>query len=255
MWECPDMFELGGQTFLGVSPQGLEHEEYRYQNVYSSGFFRMDDGELKDFIEYDYGFDFYAPQTFVNEYGERILIGWMGIGDIPYTNPTAEKGWQHCLTIPRKLSVTDDGALRQWPVIHHELYGSMEEVRDGEEKKIKLPCDIVAVIESDPYTLKIDGAAISYDGNELVLDLSHGDVGQGRTVRKVKTGKHKNLRIIADRSSLEVFISGGRYVMSTRFYPSDDEVQISAKGGGFIVRDISRMEINGFEREQAYSYR
>ena len=28
MWECPDYFELDGQKFLSVSPQGLKREEY-----------------------------------------------------------------------------------------------------------------------------------------------------------------------------------------------------------------------------------
>ena len=40
----------------------------------------------------DRGFDFYAPQTFEDETGRRILIGWMGIPDAPYENPTAERG-------------------------------------------------------------------------------------------------------------------------------------------------------------------
>ena len=30
-------------------------------------------------MELDNGFDFYAPQTFIDEYGKRILIGWMGL--------------------------------------------------------------------------------------------------------------------------------------------------------------------------------
>ena len=51
----------------------------------------------------DRGFDFYAPQTFEDETGRRILIGWMGIPDADYTNPTTQAGWQHALTIPRVL--------------------------------------------------------------------------------------------------------------------------------------------------------
>ena len=42
------------------------------------------------FREWDMGFDFYAPQTFEDENGRRILIGWMGIsdGDLEYKNLT-----------------------------------------------------------------------------------------------------------------------------------------------------------------------
>ena len=42
-------------------------------------------------MELDNGFDFYAPQTFIDEYGKRILIGWMGLPD----TPTDEEGWAH----------------------------------------------------------------------------------------------------------------------------------------------------------------
>ena len=63
----------------------------------------------------DRGFDFYAPQTFEDESGRRILIGWMVIPDPDYTNPTVEAGWQHALTLPRKLHIAD-GRLVQTPL-------------------------------------------------------------------------------------------------------------------------------------------
>ena len=40
MWECPDLFDVEGNWFLGMSPQGVPHEEFRNQNVYSAGYFR-----------------------------------------------------------------------------------------------------------------------------------------------------------------------------------------------------------------------
>ena len=100
MWECPDFFTLGDQEVLSVSPQGLTREEYRFQNIYQSGYFILKDGkpEEKAFREWDHGFDFYAPQTFQDGKGRRILIGWMGRPDADeeYVNPTAEsEGWQH----------------------------------------------------------------------------------------------------------------------------------------------------------------
>ena len=53
------------------------------------------------------GFDFYAPQTFTDNSGRRLLIGWMGMPDAEeeYTNKTIDEGWQHCLTVPRELRV------------------------------------------------------------------------------------------------------------------------------------------------------
>ena len=246
MWECPDQFDVDGKVFLGISPQGLEHEEFRYQNVYSSGYFKKNGDELKDFEEFDYGFDFYAPQTFIDKKGNRILIGWMGIGDIPYSNPTTELGWQHCLTLPRKLSVDPDGFIVQMPVINEELFGESEEIAEGVTAKELLACDISARFDS-AYKITIGDSVISFDGEVLMLDLGKGASGYGRTVRKAKTGRINDLRIIADRSSLEIFAGGGRYVMSTRFYPSDAEVNITSEGAGFTVRPVREMEVKGFE--------
>ena len=246
MWECPDQFDVDGKVFLGISPQGLEHEEYCHQNVYSSGYFKKNGNELSDFEEFDYGFDFYAPQTFIDEKGDRIIIGWMGIGDIPYSNPTTELGWQHCLTLPRKLSIGPDGFIRQTPVINEELFGDSEDVFEGVAKNVVLACDVSARFDS-AYKITVGDAVISYDGDVLMLDLGNGGSGYGRTVRKAKTGKINDLRIIADRSSLEIFAGGGRYVMSARFYPSDDEVKLVSEDGGFTVRPVREMEVKGFE--------
>ena len=75
MWECPDYFELDGKKFLSVSPQGLKREEFRFQNIYQSGYFPVkEDGSVdeRDFREWDMGFDFYAPQTFTDNSGRRL---------------------------------------------------------------------------------------------------------------------------------------------------------------------------------------
>ena len=246
MWECPDQFNIGDKVFLGISPQGLIHEEYRYQNVYSSGYFQKNGDELYDFEEFDYGFDFYAPQTFIDENGDRILIGWMGIGDIPYSNPTTELGWQHCLTVPRRLSVGQDGFIRQHPVINSELFGEADEVNEGTSYEAELSFEINAGFE-DAFKIKIGDAVISYDGDVLTLDLSNGESGYGRKIRKARTGRINDIQIIADNSSLEVFAGDGRYVMSTRFYPSDSSVKIESEGSGFTIRAVGVMEVRGFE--------
>lgn len=56
-----------------------------------------------DFHELDHGFDFYAPQTFIDEQGRRILIGWMGLPDTNY--PSDEDG---CKTLLNYSSCIND---------------------------------------------------------------------------------------------------------------------------------------------------
>ncbi len=242
MWECPDLFTVEGSVFLGVSPQGLPHEEFRFQNAFSSGYFRVVGDNLCDFEEFDYGFDFYAPQTFVDKNGDRILIGWMGIGDNSYTNPTVALGWQHCLTLPRRLSLAPDGAIRQEPVIHPDLLGKIEFIEANQTKVSALPCDITIPSVSGEFLLKIEEVQIRYDGSVLVLNLEHAPSGYGRKIRKVRTGSISDLRVICDRSSIEVFADNGRYVMSTRFYPEEKEIEISGSCE-FQYRAIAEMRV------------
>ena len=66
MWECPDLFELDGRWFLAVSPQGIE-----CQNVYGCGYFPVYGDwrgacTLGEFRHADFGFDYYAPQSFAD---------------------------------------------------------------------------------------------------------------------------------------------------------------------------------------------
>ena len=79
------------------------------------------------------------------------------------------------------------------------------------------------------------------------LDLSNSNSGSGRDIRKVKTGRIGDMRIVVDNSSIEIFAGDGRYTMSTRFYPADSTVKVQSSGAGFNVRTIGKMEVRGFE--------
>lgn len=257
MWECPDMFDIGGKRFLAVCPQGVAREEYRFQNIFLSGYFsvngdglsdngegltdfgdgRSDFGEgLSDFEEFDYGFDFYAPQTFTSPDGRRLLIGWMGIGDDSYGNPTADLGWQHCLTLPRELSVASDGKLMQQPVRALESLRMPGKELCGGEAWEGLPFDLCVSGAAGSVSVEISGALIGWDKESGVLSLGFtNDEGCGRGTRKIHLASLEDIRIIADASSLEIYINGGRYVMSTRFYPEYRQVRINVTGASASV--------------------
>ncbi len=123
MWECPNVIQLDGRDYLVVCPQGLPSEQTRWQNLYQAGYFPLPQGVLEtervdeaSFVELDWGFDFYAPQVFEDEKGRCILIGWMGMPDAEYTSAPEGLAWCHCLTVPREVTVGEDGLLCQWPV-------------------------------------------------------------------------------------------------------------------------------------------
>lgn len=81
----------------------------------------------------DEGLDFYAPQSFADESGRCILIGWLGAGELEYqmSQPTVEEGWLHALTIPRELFI-QNGKLHQRPVKEFERIRRHERVIEAE---------------------------------------------------------------------------------------------------------------------------
>ncbi len=245
MWECPDLYELDGYTVLSISPQGVEADGLRWNNVYQSvttfldGNFRT--ASVNDtFRELDGGFDFYAPQTFETEDGRRIQIAWMGMADVDefYTNPTTEDGWQHVLTLPRELSVKD-GVLCQNPIRELNSYWTKEEAFQkefvgslGQAFEIELP-DLDKLEENVKITLAKD-LWLTYDKKEQIFRMEFQDsrLGSGRTMRGREITKLTDMRVIVDASCVEVFLNGGKDVFSTRFYPDGEKIEVTVSAPG-----------------------
>ncbi len=256
MWECPDYFELDGQKILSVSPQGLRREEFRFQNIYQSGYFPMkEDGsvDVQDFREWDMGFDFYAPQTFADGKGRRILIGWMGMPDADeeYTNRTIEEGWQHCLTVPRELKYKD-GKILQYPVEEmNVLRRDRTSLKDekgvmelcmGTDEGFDLVLDEIE-LKDGRFQVKLGGMMIFQYLEKTAQIEFHGAAGAGRAVRKAKTDSLKSLRILADTSAVEIYLNDGETVFSTRYYPDQEKIRLKISGGKFKgnIWNLNRM--------------
>lgn len=260
MWECPDYFELGHEKFLGICPQGVPSEEFRYQNIYEAGYWHVDggtDGELRlhDFLEWDYGFDFYAPQTFVDESGRRLLIGWVGMPDAPYRNATADCDpyWENCLTVPRELTLKD-GNILQNPVRELTQLRMNRTVFES-EGTVTFP---KGSGDAEVHFLDPEGqkkweirfgtdVLLRYAGGVLSLKLSE-KAGCGRDLRKCRIPEIRSLRILADTSVLEIYVNDGEAVMTTRYYPDYDPVLPSLDVSFLCPRaDISCWEMKTME--------
>ena len=261
MWECPDLFEIDGQLYIICCPQGVETQGIDYENVHQvtamklNYDFETDEYEITDIKLFDRGFDFYAPQSFEDERGRRILIGWMGIPDADYTNPTEEAGWQHALTIPRKLSVRD-GKLIQEPI------EELKQLRSNDKAVCTFSYGQALIMQNSIYEAVIDfkrcremtmtlreGITLSYKDNILTLNL--GVYGSGRTTRKVKLEKLEHLHIFADTSSLEIFVNHGEEVFTTRIYNRHGRILINGECSGIMtVYPLKSFEIEGGRNEE-----
>ena len=256
MWECPDLFTLrspsGPVSILSISPQGVPREALRFQNRYASGYFFSreadpDPNSAPDparFIEWDYGFDFYAPQTFEDEGGRRILIGWAGMPDSEeeYGNPT--EGWRHVLTVPRELTCKDGGVLQRPLEELKRLRDRPLLVRpSGFEVRGRAFDLVLEGIRGEPFELSWE-EGFSLLWKEGVFSLSFlGDAGAGRTVRRVRLEALRTLRLLVDRSVLEVYLNEGEAVMTSRFYPNPNS-------------DSSRLRLSGdMEKAEGWTMR
>ena len=249
MWECPDTFKLEGKDVFMFSPQGIDAEGYKYNNVYQSGYAvgNFDEGkkhlELGDFIEIDRGFDFYAPQTFEDSKNRRIMIGWMGVPDaVMHKNPTIDNFWQHQLTIPREL-ILNNNKVYQVPVIE------LENLRKGNsiKKEVSLNEDITLdIFESNTFELNInfkdsnefnvelrEDCKLSFKNKLFKLEL--GKSGYGRGMRAVEIEAVDSMRIFSDNSSLEIFLNNGEEVFSTRIYNDSIDTLLKLRGNGIAT--------------------
>lgn len=247
MWECPDLFRVDGQTILAISPQGVALRGNRFQNVYSCGYFPLYGDfrgvyTLGDYVESDLGFDYYAPQSFEAPDGRRLALGWMGMPDAPYTNPTAEAGWQHGMTVFKELH-WNGSRLTAWPV--RELEQLRENPRElsfsgSRAAAIGMGADILVENRGGSLRATLGGMTLAYDKG--LLRLTHGGTGSGRTSRVAEVPALRSLRILKDTSSLELFINGGEQVMTTRFYAPEASILTLEGQGSATLYDMKEME-------------
>ena len=230
MWECPDLFEINGKWILMACPQGLEGGKYEFQNIYSCGYFIIEgdfrsNGFITEYKEADFGFDFYAPQSFVHD-GRRLLLGWMGMPDAKYTNPTVEYGYQHCMSVFRELDFANN-TLYMKPAKELESLRkfSFEYGEENTEYKVldeKRAFDLELQNFGDKFEIEIfDTLKLDFDADRGDLELSFIANGYGRDKRFLKIKSIENIRLLIDASSVEVFVNDGKQVMSTRMYPSN----------------------------------
>ncbi len=245
MWECPDLIEIDNQLFLITCPQGVTTQGYKYERIYQNGYFHIPTDFLNHsmvgvFEEMDLGFDFYAPQSFKDANGRQILIGWMGLPDVDYTNPTTLDGWQHTLTIPRELYVKE-GMLCQRAIVEmQDLYG--EAFHEGTNLKHNAYRAkwMFEMCQDFEITLRTNTKLVY---NEGVLSL-HMDVhGFGRDVAHYEVDCVHCIEIYSDISSLEIFINDGVKTMSTRIYDTCTKIHTKASHYSFEGYLINAIEI------------
>ncbi len=258
MWECPGLLQFGNYDAMIFCPQGLEAEEFKYQNKFQAGYIA---GHLSpdslDFIhgkfeEIDKGFEFYAPQAFNNS-GRHILIGWMGMPDRDDDFPAESDGWRFSLTMPRELTLKQGHIfskparelkkLRQdfFAVDAAETPETSFELFEGSESKIKIRFG-----KAKKITLTLDYAGekvlMTYDKTEQVMTIDRNQMKSGgKGVRKFKlfADEEFDFRLFVDKTAIELFLQHGEEVASFFVFPEKDVVPQLKISGDATVEKIS----------------
>ena len=252
--ECPNFFKVDGKWILLLSP-------YRPVEYYVGSFdlerytFTVETEGILDAGVSGKEPNFYATNTIFDDDGRCILLGW-GRGF------AADRGWNGCLATPRTLTVGVDGHPRQVPI------AEVESLRDKHHSYTDLSA------ESETHLLDLRGNTLEL---EIAFDVSGIDAQSGakvgvnlcrsndgeRSIAVVWDGQALSvagiavplalqegestlaLRILLDRSLLEVFANDGR-VAVTRVIdasPEDVGIELVAQGKGVSVKSVDAWEI------------
>jgi beta-fructofuranosidase len=271
MWECPDLFGLDGRHVLAYSPMGLPSRAPLVlvgRLDYATGRFETASRHVADF-----GYDFYAPQSFEDEKGRRIVIGWMENWESKAW-PTKLHGWAGAMAVPRLLRLRDDGTPLWSPVpeieslrcdattVEARPFGPGESVLEGVRGD-----SLDLEVEIDPgqareVALVVRRSADGAQRTRIVLDRSAGtlaidreksgagDGGVHAAPVALPEGRTLLLRVLVDRSSVEVFAQDGSVVLTDRVYPAPASVGVAIEASGGAARLV---RLNAWRLAPAYS--
>lgn len=210
--ECPLFFPLGKKWLLVVS-QGRPVQYFVGDLDADAMRFRPESRGIMDYGSY------YAPNCLVDARGRRILWGW--VPDFP-----GGKGWNGCLTLPRVLSILDDGALGQSPAPElAQLRGERSAISDvtvrGEYALPKTNSDALEIrLVVNLHTAREAGLSVRHRTDAKEGDFSVGLDGRNLNVAGVivplppaLASKPVELGIFIDHPVIEVY-AGGRIVMT-----------------------------------------
>jgi beta-fructofuranosidase len=261
---CADLFKLGGKDVL----LGISHEigcryyigEWKDEQFYPKSHAQMsweDDS-------------FFAPESLVDDKGRRIMWAW--ILDGPGFDLRMDYGWSGTMSLPRVLTLGDDGLLRmdvpkeieglRYAAVKKEDLNIASDAEllldDVAGNSLELVLDMESA-EASSFGVKV---CVSPDGQEetvIYYDVAEGKLkvdtrnsgpeDSPKTVEaapfKLKDGERLKLRVFVDKSVVEVF-ANGRQAVARRIYPSRTDsvgVRLFSVGGDTDIHSLEAYQM------------
>ncbi len=274
VWECPDLFELpvdGTNEKKWVllcnlnpgGPFGGSATQYFVGTFNGKEFVNESPSQTKWM---DWGKDHYATVTWSDAPdNRRIAIAWMS--NWQYANDVPTSQYRSPNSVPRDLSLfTVDGETYLQSAPSPELLAlrdvskkrsfkvngtrTIKEMIPGNggayEIELTIENQYADVIGFRLYNDKGEEVDMQYDMKEKKFSMDRrksGDVGFNEnfpmlTWTAIESGKDElKLRLFVDKSSVEAFGDGGRFVMTNQVFPSEPYTHIDfySKGGAYKV--------------------
>lgn len=236
MIECPDLFILADQAVLLLCPQKRDNETDVCLSSFSGyqvGTFDQTTGKFMSMhqtpIKLDEGFDFYAPQTFLDETGRRILLAWMSNMSDPEEQMFATLSSSlHCFTIPRTLELKNNQLL-QHPI--QELYQLIKEplTQHETDSEISISYQKAAYVKIRQITKSLTfmffegNYQLQYDEkqNEVLMRRKH-CVSGCMEEKRISIQLH-TIEAWIDTSSVELFLNDGAISITARVFPTQTQ--------------------------------
>ena len=274
VWECPDLFELpvdGTNEKKWVllcnlnpgGPFGGSATQYFVGTFNGKEFANESPSQTKWM---DWGKDHYAAVTWSDAPdNRRIAIAWMSnwqyANDVPtsqYRSPNSVPRDLSLFTVdgetylqsapsPELLKLRDVSKKRSFKVNGTRIIKDMIADNEGAyEIELTIENQYADVIGFRLYNDKGEEVDMQYDMKEKKFSMDRrksGDVGFNEnfpmlTWTAIESGKDElKLRLFVDKSSVEAFGDGGRFVMTNQVFPSEPYTHIDfySKGGAYKV--------------------
>jgi len=229
--ECPNFFKLGDHWVLFVSPYGKVQYFVGDFDSATCRFTPRTHGLV------DYGPNFYAPNTMLLPEGGRLVWGW--INGFP-----SGRGWNGCLSLPRQLSISQNGELKQvpapeltrlrgnpvvWRNIHSEAAARSLQLPQTNTLEILAEIDLgkaeAAELVFNNGINDMKSLVVNFDGAQLTITDVKAPCRSAGSARRLK------LRIFLDRSVLEVVANDTVWVTKT-IPPLDTHATLSVRSAG-----------------------
>ena len=198
----------------------------------------------------DLGSNFYAGQTFNNSPDNRtVMIAWMRGGDI---FQKAEMPFSQQMSFPTtmELKTTPEGIrLYRWPIMEiRTLYSKSYQfsnlsLSEANEKLAGVKAELIDLsVQFEPHKttkLTVRGLELRYDS-----DLRMFIFGKTKLAAPL-INKRVSLRVLIDRTSIELFANNGAAVATLYAVPKPENQQIIFSGEN--ETEINSLEINNLK--------